>query len=231
MVSVGKPPVVTGKHNANGFVNFPEPFVDELTLKRALSALQCGPIRFRRNNVIACEGDAADYIFFVTSGVIRTCKTFKNGTRAVVAFYLPGDLFGWDDEKCTLSVEAASDAMVLLIKRAGLISLARRDNRISNFLLAITTNELRRAQRHGVLMSRIADERVKTFLADLSKRMRSAGYVDLPMSHNDIADHLGLTIETLSRTITRLERLGVVTRSSARKLLLRNQTKLGHAIN
>jgi CRP/FNR family nitrogen fixation transcriptional regulator len=92
----------------------------EQTLKRALSALQRGPIKFGRNCVIACEGDTADYIFLVVSGVVRGCKTFQNGERAVVAFYLPGDLFGWDYETRPLSIEAASDAILMLIKRRGL---------------------------------------------------------------------------------------------------------------
>src|SRR5215831_3493936 len=78
-----------------------EAFVDEQTLKRALSALQRGPLRFYRNNVIACEGDSADYIFLVVSGVVRSCKTFECGGRSVVAFYLPGDLFGfWSEPEC-----------------------------------------------------------------------------------------------------------------------------------
>ena len=80
-------------------------------LKNALAALRTGPIRFRRNQVIACEGDSADYIFFVVSGVVRSCRTFLNGERAVVAFYLPGDLFGWDNETRPFSIEAASDVM------------------------------------------------------------------------------------------------------------------------
>lgn len=62
----------------------------EQTLKRALSALQRGPIRFRRNHVFACEGDTAEYIFLVVSGVVRSCKTFQNGEPGVVAFYLAG---------------------------------------------------------------------------------------------------------------------------------------------
>jgi CRP-like cAMP-binding protein len=63
--------------------------LSEQTLKSALSALQRGPIRFRRNHVIACEGDSADYVFLVVNGVLRSCKTFQNGNRSVVAFYLP----------------------------------------------------------------------------------------------------------------------------------------------
>ena len=209
----------------------PKTFVDDRTLKPALSALQRGPIHFRRNNVIACEGDAADYIFMVVSGVVRSCKTFRNGTRNVVAFYLPGDLFGWDDQKSTLSAEAATDAMVLFIKRSGLLSLAARESRVSSFLLAITTRELRRAQEHGLLMSRSAKCRLAAFLTDLSNRVGKTGSINLPMSHQDIADHLGLTIETLSRNITELERSGVIARASRRTLMVRDRWALMHAIS
>src|SRR6185437_14755006 len=129
MANVGKPPVAPPRRKLiTSAVNIatasPETFVNDRTLKPALSALQRGPIHFRRNNVIA--------------------------------FYLPGDLFGWDNQKCTLSVEAATDAMVLFIKRSGLLSLAARESRVSGFLLAIATDELRRAQEHGLLMSRSA---------------------------------------------------------------------------
>jgi CRP/FNR family transcriptional regulator, nitrogen fixation regulation protein len=210
----------------NGKSHSVDTFVDDRDFKRALRALQRGPIRFQRNNVIACEGDAADCIFLVVHGVVRTCKTFEDGTRNVVAFYLPGDLLGWDDQKCSLSVEAATDAMVLFIKRGGLLSLAFRDSRVSSFLLAITTGELRRAQEHGSLMSRDAKCRVATFLTDLSKRLGRGDSINLPMSHQDIADHLGLTNETLSRTISQLERLRLITRVTPRTLAVRNQYSL-----
>jgi len=236
MANVGKPPVAPPRRKLiTSAVNIatasPETFVNDRTLKPALSALQRGPIHFRRNNVIACEGVAADYIFMVVSGVVRSCKTFQNGSRNVVAFYLPGDLFGWDDQKCTLSVEAATDAMVLFIKRSGLLSLAARESRVSGFLLAIATDELRRAQEHGLLMSRSAKCRLAAFLTDLSNRMGKTGSINLPMSQQDIADHLGLTIETLSRNITELERSGVIARASRRTLMVRDRRALMHAIS
>jgi len=209
-------------------VDFPEAFGDEETLKRALFALQRGPIRFQRNNIIACEGDAADYLFLVVSGVVRHCKTFENGTRNIVAFYLPGDLFGWTDAEHGLSVEAAADAMVLFIKRAGLLSLASRETRIASFLLATTTNDLRRAQEHGLLMSRSATCRVATFLTELWTRSGKQKCLDLPVSHQDIAEYLGLTIESVSRAITGMERAGLLKRVSPRRLLIRNQLALEH---
>jgi len=191
-------------------------------LKRALAALQRGPVRFRRNNIIACEGDAADYIFLVVSGVVRSCKTFQNGSRSVVAFYLPGDLFGfWSEPECPLSVEAAADAMVLFLKRDGLNSVASRESGVASFLLDIASVELRRSQERALMLSRSAKGRVAAFLDELSKRLGTRK-IKLPMSHQDIADHLGLTLETLSRTITELERSRLVARESTHTLTVRN---------
>ena len=207
-------------------IDFYEAFSNESTLRTALSALQRGPIRFRRDNVIACEGDAADYLFLVVSGVVRHCKTFENGTRNIVAFYLPGDLFGWSDANHGLSVEAAADAMVMFIKRAGLLSIASQESRVASFLLATTTNDLQRSFEHSLLMNKSATCRVGTFLADLWRRSGKLKYLDLPVSHKDIADYLGLTIETVSRTITAMERSGLISRVSARRLIMRNEMAL-----
>lgn len=171
----------------------------EQTFNKALSALQRGPIRFRRNHVIACEGDDADYVFLVVSGVIRSCKTFQNGDRSVVAFYLPGELFGWGDEICPLSIEAASDAIVMLIKRRGLATLAATDQHVAGLLHSTVTNELKRAQEHAATIGISAKDRFLTFLKDWLKRSGASGSVHLPIGYQDIADHLGIKIETLSR--------------------------------
>ena len=133
---------------------------DEL-VKRAFSAFTQVPFRFYCDNVLACEGDPAEYIFFVVRGVVRSCRNFKAGVRNIVAFYLPGDFLGWTGLK--LSLEAATDAEVLFIKRSALLSLASKESRIATFLLRATTNELERAQDHISLMSKSAKCRVVTF--------------------------------------------------------------------
>ena len=212
-------------------VHLTEAFGTEKAVKRALSALPRVPMRFYRDNLIAYEGDAADYIFFVVRGVVRSCKIFQHGARNIVAFYLPGDLFGWTDLKHSLSLEAATDTEVLFLKRSALLSTASRESRVASFLLIATTNELRRAQDHILLMSKSATCRLATFFTDLWVRLGNAEYLDVPMSYLDIADHLGLTIETVSRTITEMERSGMLMRVSSRKLLLRKRIALGHMMN
>ena len=208
-----------------------EAFDGGKAVKRALFALPRIPMRFYRDNLIASDGDAAENIFFVVSGVVRSCKIFQHGARNIVAFYLPGDLVGWTDLKHSLSIEAVTDTKVLFLKRSALLSIASRESLFASFLLTAITNELGRAQDHILLMSKSAKCRLATFLADLWLRLGNAEYLDVPMSYQDIADHLGLTIETVSRTITDMERSGMVTRVSSRRLLLQKRIALGHMMN
>jgi len=204
---------------------------DQTVVQRSITTLRRGPIRHRRDQLIVCEGDPADYIFLVLDGVVRSCRTFQNGARNILGFYLPGELFGWANQKHALSVEAATDAMIQYHKRSALLSVAERDSRMANFLLAETTSELLRAQEHAFLIGKSAKSRLATFLLDLSRRLGKTKYLELPMSHQDIADHLALTIETVSRTITELERSQVIARLSPRTLVLLNRSSLSRMKN
>lgn len=200
--------------------------------KRAVLSVRRGPIRYRRNSTIVCEGDPADYVFMVVDGVVRRCKTFQNGARAIVTFHTSGELFGWTDElKHVLSIEAATDALILFFKRSALLTVAAREQKVANFLLASTASELRRIQEHSLLINRSAKCRVASFLLDLSARTDETSDVDLPMSHHDIADHLGLSIETVSRTITGLERASLIERASVRTIVLKNRPALARILN
>jgi len=208
---------------------------DDAALQRKLSALQRGPVRFYQDNVIVLNedvADVADYVMFVVTGVVRSCKNCKSGNRSIVSFYLPGDFVGWVDAKLSLSIEAATDTELLFIKRKGLVSLAAQNVRVANVMLTATTNELARAQEHVLLMNKSAKCRAATFLTDLWVRLGKAQYLDVPMSHQDIADYLGVTIETLSRSITDLERSGLIARvPSQRRLILQNHFGLRRVIN
>jgi len=200
--------------------------------KRALLTMRRGPIRYRRNNTIVCEGDPTDYVFLIVDGTVRSCRTFHDGTRSIVAFHLIGELFGWTDKlKHSLSVEAATDAMILFFKRSVLLSIASHEGKIASFLLKATTKELHQVQEHSLLLSRSAKCRVASFLVDLSMRTGNPKCIELPMSHQDIADHLGLTIETVSRTITAMQRSGLIARASSRTLIVLNRAALLRMMN
>jgi CRP/FNR family transcriptional regulator, nitrogen fixation regulation protein len=194
---------------------------------RSLLALRRGPVHHQRNKMIFIEGDPTEYFFLLVDGVVRTCRSFNDGSRSIVCFHISGELFGFNGEPThSLSAEAATNTTMVPLKRSSVLAMAARDPRIAKFLLANTTKELRRLQEHAVLISRNAQCRVATFLIDLSVRTGKTQCLDLLISHQDIADHLGLTIETVSRVITEFERSGFLARAANRTLILKNRTQL-----
>jgi len=194
---------------------------------RSILKFAHGPVRYPRNKVISLEGDPADHVIIVDDGVLRTCRAFKDGDRTIVGFHVSGELVGFSDDAAhALCTEAAADSTVLLLSCSAVRALAARDNGVANFLLTNTTRELKRLQEHSVLINRSAQCRVATFLVDLSWRLGKIRCLDLPMSHQDIADFLGLSIETLSRVITEFERAKIIARVSKRSLALTNRESL-----
>jgi CRP/FNR family nitrogen fixation transcriptional regulator len=154
-------------------------------------------------------------------------KVLNDGRRQVGAFYLPGDMFGFElgDEHAS-SAEAIGDVTVLVFKRTAVLALAARDSDVARQLWEITANELDRSQKHALLLILSAQERVASFLLEMARRSRASGELELPMSRQDIADYLGLTIETVSRTLTQLESAGVIAVPVARRITLRNSGTL-----
>jgi CRP/FNR family transcriptional regulator, nitrogen fixation regulation protein len=183
---------------------------------------------FTRNSEIYGENEPADYLYKVISGSVRTYKILSDGRRQIGAFYLPGDIFGLEmGEEHSFSAEAISDSKVLVIKRSAVTGLAARDNDVARELWTMTGRELHRVQDHIMLLVKTAQERVVSFLLEMAARTPTANAVDLPMSRQDIADYLGLTIETVSRTLTHLESTAAIELPSSRRVVLRNRSALG----
>lgn len=182
---------------------------------------------FARNSEIYGENERAEYIYKVLSGSVRTYKVLNDGRRQIGAFYMPGNIFGLEaGNEHTFSAEAIVDCKVLVIKRSVLVALAARDNEVARQLWSMTAGELQRAQDHIMLLVKTARERVAGFLLEMSLRERTGNEVDLPMSRQDIADYLGLTIETVSRTLTQLENAATIAVPTSRRIVLRNRGAL-----
>jgi CRP-like cAMP-binding protein len=183
---------------------------------------------FTRNSEIYGENEPADYLYKVITGSVRTYKVLSDGRRQIGAFYLPGDMFGLEmGEEHSFSAEAISDAKVLVIKRSAVMALAARDNEVARQLWSLTSRELSRVQNHMLLLVKTAQERVVSFLLEMARRTPAANAVELPMSRQDIADYLGLTIETVSRTLTHLENTAAIELPTSRRIVLRNRGALG----
>jgi CRP/FNR family nitrogen fixation transcriptional regulator len=182
---------------------------------------------FARNTEIYGENEPAEYLYKVVSGTVRTYKVLNDGRRQIGAFYVAGDMFGLEiGDEHTFSAEAIVDCKVMVIKRSTVIGLAARDNDIARQLWAMTASELLRVQDHILLLIKTAQERVAGFLLEMAKRAPAGNEIDLPMSRQDIADYLGLTIETVSRTLTQLENSSAIAVPSSRRIVLRNRAAL-----
>ena len=185
-------------------------------------------IPYARNVEIFGEGEPADYLYKVVSGSVRSCKILDDGRRQVTGFYMVGEVFGLEpDEEHQFSAEAVNDTVVLVVKRSAIIGLAARDADIARQLWAVTAQQLQRVQDHMLVLGCLsAKQRVAAFLLRMALRSSGGDEIELPMTRQDIADYLGMTIETVSRTMTQLENDGAISLVSSRHIVLRNRAAL-----
>jgi CRP/FNR family nitrogen fixation transcriptional regulator len=190
-----------------------------------------GPVRhFSADSEIYAEGDDADCFYKVVSGVVRTCKFLSDGRRQIDAFHVAGDVFGFETAaEHRLSAEAVSDCTLITCRRRGFELLAGRDDRVAGQLFTYAMRCLERAQEHSLLLGRrSASQKLATFLLEMVDRRCGNEVIDLAMTRQDIADYLGLTIETVSRTLSQLERDGIISLPTARRVCLKNPGALRH---
>jgi CRP-like cAMP-binding protein len=180
-------------------------------------------LEFARNDDIHGEGQPAAYVFKVVAGVARSVRVLSDGRRHISGFHLPGDVFGLERQSTyRYRCEAVSDCTIGVVRREDMKAQAARDPTFASQLWELTSIELERAQTQMLLLGRSsAAERVTAFLLSIAERGAGDPWVDLPMSRADIADYLGLTIETVSRTLKQLEREGAITLHSSRRIDLR----------
>ncbi|ACK50768.1 transcriptional regulator, Crp/Fnr family [Methylocella silvestris BL2] len=176
--------------------------------------------------------DGAESVSFykVVSGLVRTCKFRSDGRRQIDAFYLPGDSFGFEDGgRHRLSAEAVCETYVVAYRWRGAEALSAGDAALAPQLLSLALQGMRRAQDHALLLGRrSASQKVAAFLTDMIDRSVNDEVIELAMSRQDIADYLGLTIETVSRTLSQLERDEMIALPSARRVRVQDRLGLRH---
>ena len=171
-------------------------------------------LRVSRDEEVYAEGDPADYCCRVISGCIRTVRLMEDGRRQVGEFLLEGDLFGLEDIGThDFSAEAVADSVVRRYPRRMVEALAETRPALSRRLRELMQAGLRAAHERLLRLGRkTATERIASFLAEMDRRSAHAGptFLELPMGRADIADHLGLTVETVCRVLAAMKRDGVV---------------------
>lgn len=184
------------------------------------------PMSFAKGAEIYGENEPADFLYMVLSGTVRSYRILSDGRRQIEGFHFSGDIFGFETgAEHDASAEAVTSATVLVIRRNILLSVAARDMAVATQLWKMTARQLDHARKHALLLVKSAQERVAAFLLEMA-RLGTGNAVDLPMPRQDIADYLGLTIETISRTLSLLQQEAAIDLPNSRRILLRDRGAL-----
>lgn len=177
------------------------------------------------------EGDYAAHVYEVKSGVLRLTRVLENGRRQVIAFGLPGDIIGFPNgDQHHTDCDVIASAEVIAHRRSAL-ETGEGDPQTHQRLLKAALREISAMQDHFMMLARkSAMEKVASFLTVLSQRtgVPIGNYTcfSLPMSRADIADFLGLTIETVSRSFSVLRKNGTITLETPQTVLVRDMQSL-----
>jgi len=180
---------------------------------------------------IYAQDEETGLVYQVQRGAVRASRLLGDGRRQIAGFYYPGDLFGLEAGPThRAAAEALCDSKILVAKRSALKHYGAAGEKLERLIWRATGQELGRAHDHMMLLARkSAYERVGGFLSDLAQR-QAAAWTDLAMSRQDIADHLGLSIETVSRMITQLQADGLVVLASCRRFRIVSPDRLADLV-
>lgn len=169
-------------------------------------------VRVARGQTLFFEGDAAEHFYEVVSGTVRCCRLVADGRRTILRFAGLGSFLGIGCvERYGYTAEAVTDVVVRGHRLSGL-EAAMADADLRARVLAALREELAATRSQMMLLGRMsAAERLAAFLVGYAARgPRADGCIELPMTRSDVADHLGLTVETVSRKLHELDDLGLI---------------------
>jgi CRP/FNR family transcriptional regulator, nitrogen fixation regulation protein len=185
--------------------------------------------KYRRGTEVFGEAEFPEYVYQLRAGAVRTYKLLSDGSRQIGGFHLPGDIFGFENgDVHRFTADAIIDATVWLAKRENVFE-GLTEVRTAAATLKLVNRSLEQAENHLLLLGRqTALERTAAFLLEMDRRMQQPDLMVLPMDRRDIADYLGLTIETVSREISVLRHQGILSVSgrTGRKIVLHDRPKL-----
>ena len=167
-------------------------------------------------STLARTGEERDHVYTLTAGALRLVRTLADGRRQINGFVLPGDYLGLSgSDHHRYDIEAIADSRVCRVALPQMKALRSRFPHLERKLLQRACQELDAAQDAALALARLQPaEKLADFLLRLAAREARLGgdglRVSLPMGRGDIADHLGLTMETVSRTFTKLRQQGLI---------------------
>jgi CRP/FNR family nitrogen fixation transcriptional regulator len=184
--------------------------------------------KYSRGAQVFWEGKAAEYIYQIRDGAVRTYKLLSDGRRQIGSFYLPGDIFGVETEDLhRFTAEAIIDTTVWIARRHRLFeNIDERELSDTKTIFELLHNGLEHALNHMLLLGRqTALGRVACFLREMDRRLKEPIVIILPMTRRDIADYLGLSLETVSRSLSVLRDQGIIS-FHQQEVVLKDRKKL-----
>jgi len=187
---------------------------------------------FTNKETIFLQEEESRNLYNITEGNIKIYQMLSDGRIQIIGFLYPGDFFGsYKEEKYTYSSEAVGNVKVCVFKQESLDNLLENNITLAKELLHMTSHELTLAQdRISVLGKLKAHERLARFLLNISNQRERIGWqnnpISLPMTRQDMADYLGLTLETVSREITKLKISNVIKVLNSKLIYINNKDKL-----
>ncbi len=188
---------------------------------------------YLKHSFLCRQDEELDSVFVITDGMIKLYHLLPDGRRQITGFLGPGDLLGGLKRHAPIhcTAEAITDVTTCAFNRAKFLDALREWPELAFELLINATDEIEAQHDHIILLGRKRpQERLATFLLVLQHRFGSANgdgtEVRIPMQRADIADYLGLTVETVSRTFTRIKALGFIKMVDAHLVVLSNLAAL-----
>ena len=170
--------------------------------------LPCDALKFSKSSTIYHEGDPVKYWFEVVSGIVRTCRFLADGHRQLTGFFYTSDVFGVDGALYRESAEAVTDVTLRRFSNTATDGDGTNGVRVPDQILGKALESAR--QSIFLFGHRTAANRLAAFLIAVAERSGVSSGVELPMTRSDIADHLNLTLHTVSRTICDFARKGLI---------------------
>ncbi len=189
---------------------------------------------FKDKQTIFLQQENSRHLYNITKGNIKIYKLLSDGRIQIIGFLYPGDFFGsYKKGKFNYSAEAIGDVRLCVFKQEVLDAYLEDNMNLAKELLHMTSHELTLAQdRMGVLGKMNANERVARFILNISDQRGRIGWPDnpvsLPMTRQDIADYLGLTLETVSREITRFKTSKIIKILTSKQIFINNKQELAN---
>lgn len=194
-------------------------------------------IEFQDKKAIFLQEEQSKNLYNITKGNVKIYRLLTDGRIQIIGFLYPGDFFGsYQKGKYNYSAESIGDLRVCVFKQSSLDDYLEKNMKLAKELLHMTSHELTLAQDRMMVLGKMnASERVVKFILNISNQRLRIGWqnnpISIPMTRQDIADYLGLTLETISREFTKLKTANVIKFLSSKQIYITDRDKLSSACN